>query len=97
MYESFREYRDQQMSREQRDELYQKLLNEQASLFASHPTFGERMQAVAELPKASQTDARPARELFEQAEEMEKELTQFLTDYMAYVQQLQAQAAAAQG
>jgi hypothetical protein len=55
------------------------------------------MQAVAELPKASQTDARPARELFEQAEEMEKELTQFLTDYMAYVQQLQAQAAAAQG
>lgn len=97
MYEVFREYRDQHLSREQREELYQKLLNEQGSLFASHPTFGERMQAVAELPRAGQTDARPARDLFEQADDMEKELTQFLTDYMAYMQQLQAQAAAAQG
>lgn len=95
MYESFKEYRDSHLSREQREELHQKLLTEQGSLFASHPTFGERMQAVAELPKAGQTDSRPALALFDNADEIEKELTQFLTDYMAYIQQLQAQAAAA--
>lgn len=97
MYESFKEFRDGQSSRDKLEELKQKLQEEQGSLFASHPTFSERMEAVAPLPKASSTDARPALVLFDQADEIEKELTKFLTDYLAYIQHLQEQAAAAQG
>jgi Zn-dependent protease with chaperone function/Flp pilus assembly protein TadD len=94
MYDAFKSFRDEQMSRTEREELYQKLLNEEGSLFASHPTFGERMEAVASLPRAAQIDGRSARELFEDPEAVEKELTQFLTEYMYAVQQIQAQAAA---
>jgi len=94
LYESFRSFRDEQLHGDEREKLYQELLNEHGSLFASHPTFKERMDAAAVLPKADRIDSRPALSLFENAEELEKELTEFLTGYMAYVRQLQAQAAA---
>lgn len=93
MYDAFRQYRDQEMNKQEREELYQKLLDEKGSLFASHPTFGERMQAISALPKAEQTDSTPALQLFEDAEGIEKELTEFLTGYMHYVQRMQRQAA----
>jgi len=93
MYEAFHAYREEQMSREEREALYQKLLAERGSLFASHPTFAERIEAIAALPKAEQPDDRPAMDLFDSPEEVEKELTEFLTGYMAYIQMLQAQAA----
>jgi Zn-dependent protease with chaperone function len=96
MYEAFRAYRDEQLSAQDRDELYRKLLEEKESLFASHPTFRERIEAVASLPRATHPDATPALELFENKEEVEKELTEFLTAYLYHVHQLQAQAAAAQ-
>jgi Zn-dependent protease with chaperone function len=96
MYEAFRSFRDEQLDGQQREELYKKLLEEKESLFASHPTFGERIAAVKALPPAQQTDAAPALTLCENAEEIEKELTEFLTGYMYHVQQLQAQAAASQ-
>jgi Zn-dependent protease with chaperone function len=95
MYEAFHDFRDNQLKAEERAELYQKLLEEKESLFASHPTYRERMEAVAELPKAVAPDMRPARELFEQPEAIEKELTEFLTGFMYHVRQLQAEAAAA--
>jgi Zn-dependent protease with chaperone function len=95
MYEAFRSFRNEQLSQTEREELYQKLLSEEGSLFASHPTFKERMEAVAELPRATQPDTSPALGLFENAEEMEKELTDFLTGYVHHVRMLQAQAAAA--
>lgn len=97
MYDAFREHA--QGAGQQREELYQKLLTEKESLFATHPTFGERIDAVASLPFASQVDSTPARELFDNPQEIEKELTLFLTDYMTYLQHLrqQAEAAAAQG
>src|SRR5262249_114285 len=94
MYESFRQYRDQQMNQQEREELYQKLLHEQGSLFAQHPTFGERIEAVSHLPMADKVDSTPARQLLENPEEIEKELTLFLTDWMGYLKALQAQAAA---
>jgi Zn-dependent protease with chaperone function len=94
MYEAFRNYRDEQMDGKARDELYQQLLNEKESLFASHPTFGERITAVKPLPTAAQTDTAPALTLCENAEEIEKEMTDFLTGYMYHLRQLQAQAAA---
>ncbi|HEY7158177.1 MAG TPA: M48 family metalloprotease [Gemmataceae bacterium] len=96
MYEAFRNFRDEQLDGKARDELYQKLLDEKESLFASHPTFGERIAAVKVLPPASQTDSAPALTLCDNAEEIEKELTDFLTGYMYHLRQLQAQAAADQ-
>jgi Zn-dependent protease with chaperone function len=95
MYEAFRSFRDEQFTGEQREELYGKLLGQKALLFGSHPTFRERVEAVAELPRAEKPDARPARDLFEQPEAIEKELTEFLTGYIYHVRQAQAQAAAA--
>ncbi len=97
MYASFRSYRDEQFCGQEREELYQKLLDEKGSLFASHPTFRERVEAVAALPKAASTDGASALQLFDNPEEVETELTEFLTGYMQYVQQLQEQAAQQQG
>jgi Zn-dependent protease with chaperone function len=95
MYEAFREFRDEQFKGQEREELYKKLLEEKESLFASHPTFGERIAAVKPLPPARQTDTASALTLCENPEEIEKEMTEFLTGYIYHVNQLQAQAAAA--
>jgi Zn-dependent protease with chaperone function len=94
MYSAFRDYRQDEAGRASRDGLYQRLLAEKGSLFASHPTFGERVEAVMALPKAHQTGDAPALTLFDQPEEVEKELTEFLTGCVHHMRQLQAQAAA---
>jgi hypothetical protein len=94
MYDAFRNYRDEQLSHQEREELYQKLLEEKGSLFASHPTFGERIDAVKDLPRAEKQDSTSALALFDNPEEIEKELTDYLTGYIHYMHQLQAQAAA---
>jgi Zn-dependent protease with chaperone function len=93
MYEAFRGFRDEQLNAQEREELYQKLLEEKESLFASHPTFGERIAAVKPLPPARQTDTAPALTLCENAEEIEKEMTEFLTGYIYHLHHLQTQAA----
>jgi Zn-dependent protease with chaperone function len=94
MYSAFQSFRDEQLSEQDRDELYRKLLEEKESLFASHPTFQERIAAIAELPRAVNPDDSSALQLFDQPEEMEKELTEFLTGYMHHVHHVQAQASA---
>jgi hypothetical protein len=76
--------------------LHQGLLNEKGSLFASHPTFKERVDAVAELPKAAHPEEGRALDLFDGVEGLEKELTEFMTGYVYHVRQLQARAAAEQ-
>ncbi len=96
MYQSFQQYRDEQMSETDREALYQKMLAERGSLFASHPTFSERIEAIEMLAAVGVPDSRPALELFDRPEEIEQEMTKFLTDYMAYIQYLNAQAAAQQ-
>jgi len=83
MYLAFRRYRDEQLSTKERAKLYQELLQEKESLFALHPTFAERIKAVEMLPRAHNPDPRPALQLFEQPEEIEKKLTDFLTEHMA--------------
>jgi Zn-dependent protease with chaperone function len=95
MYAAFRSFRDEQMTAQDRNALYKKLLEEKESLFASHPTFQERIDAVDKLPRAVNSDNTPALQLFDQPEEIEKELTEFLTAYVYHMQRLQAQAAAA--
>jgi len=93
MYEAFRSFRNEQLNEQEREELYQKLLDEKGSLFASHPTFGERVEAIATMPRAEQTDTTSALQLFPNPEEIEKELTDFLTGFMHHVRQLQMQSA----
>jgi Zn-dependent protease with chaperone function len=95
MYSAFRSFRDEQIDQKDREVLYQKLLDEKESLFASHPTFKERIDAVAELPKGASNEAGSAMELFEEPEQLEKELTDFMTGYVQYMRQRAAQAAQA--
>jgi len=94
MYHAFRAYRDEQLNAKEREEMYQKLLEEKESLFASHRTFKERAEAVERLPALADADSSPALTLFDNPEEVENELTEFLTGYMNYVRQVQAQQAA---
>jgi len=93
MYSSFREFRDTQLNADERAKMYEKLLAEEGSLFASHPTFKERIAALESLPPGPSADSTPARDLFEDPETIETELTDFLTGYVAHVQALQQQAA----
>ena len=93
MYDAFQQFRNEQMSHDERNKLYSDLLGEQGSLFASHPTFAERVEAIQGLPAAVDPDNRSAVELFDDPAALEQELTKFLTDYMAYIHYLQMQAA----
>jgi hypothetical protein len=92
MYDAFTQYRNEQITHDERNKLYEDLLGEKGSLFASHPTFAERAEAIATLPAVVDPDDRSALELFDKPEEIEQELTKFLTDYMAYLAYLNAQA-----
>jgi Zn-dependent protease with chaperone function len=87
MYLAFRKFREESFTEEERRKLHKKLLADEASMFASHPTFQERMDAARHLPKAAKTESEPSLQLFEKPEEVEKELTDFLTEIVArYIQ-----------
>jgi Zn-dependent protease with chaperone function len=93
MYAAFREFRENQLNADERTKMYEKLLGEEGSLFATHPTFKERIAALESFPPGPPTDGTPARDLFEEPESIEKELTDFLTGYIAHVQALRQQTA----
>jgi Zn-dependent protease with chaperone function len=99
MYAAFRELRDQAIKPEDREDLYKKILDEKGSLFASHPTFKERVEAVMSMPRSRDLNNTSALQLFDDPEKIEKELTEFMTEYMSYIRYLQEMAAqqAAQG
>jgi Zn-dependent protease with chaperone function len=83
MYVAFRKHRDEGMTEDERRKLHKKLLKDDPSMFASHPTFQERMDAAKPLPPARQTEAAPSLQLFEKPEKMEQEMTDFLTNAVA--------------
>ncbi len=70
----------------------EEVLGEQGTLFASHPTMTERFQAIAEFPTADRADARPARELLDEPEAVEQELTKMVTAFFHDLRQLQMSA-----
>lgn len=92
VYEAFGNYRKEDASAEHRDRIRNDLDNERGSLFASHPTYRERLEASAAWPNAQKADEAPAIQLFDDPEAMERELTEFLTGAIHYAHQ---QAAAA--
>jgi|GEM_PF-1160728 len=94
IYESFREYHGQNVTSEDRQKMYRALLEEKPSWFATHPTFQERLRAVTPFADLPPQEPQPANSLFEDPVAIEKELTDYLTHYVALVRQLQAQAAA---
>jgi Zn-dependent protease with chaperone function len=85
MYQAFREFREKGITAEERKKLNKKLLDDKPSLFASHPTFGERVAAAKALPRAAQVEKASAMTLFEKPEEIEKELTDFLSEVFNYI------------
>jgi Zn-dependent protease with chaperone function len=80
MYLAFRKHRDEGLSESERRKLHRKLLADEPSMFASHPTFQERLTAAGCLPRAATVESTRALELFEKPEEVEKEMTDFLTE-----------------
>jgi Zn-dependent protease with chaperone function len=95
VYDVFQEYHDGEAGAGARKKLYDELLDEKRSLFASHPTFRERIEVVLPFPDAPQQETEPALGLFEDPGQIEKELTEFLTGYVAFLRRAEAQAAAA--
>jgi hypothetical protein len=89
MYTAVREFCEEQLSDKDRATLSHKFLHENESVFATHPTLRERVKAVAALPQARNPDMRPSLELFEQPEQIERELTEFLTAHVHRVRQVQ--------
>lgn len=80
MYLAFRKVRDEEMSEEDRKKLHKKLLKDEPSLYRSHPTYQERLEAAKPLPRAAKTEDAPSLQLFENPEKVEQELTDFLTE-----------------
>ena len=83
LYEAFASYRDEQLTDEERRKMFEEFIDQKASMFASHPAVRERIAALAAFPNATRTEDAPAVSLFDQPEELEKELTEFLTGFLA--------------
>ena len=80
MYLAFRKEREKEGTDEQRRKLQKQLLNEELSMFASHPTFVERRDAAKVMPPAMKTEAAPSLQLFETPDKVEEELTDYVMD-----------------
>ena len=90
MYETFSAFRSDESSSKLRGEVQDEVTGQHSSLFASHPTFAERLEAVSAFPDVRQQETEPALTLFEEPEKVEQELTEFYTSFVAYIRQLQA-------
>lgn len=88
MYVAFRKFRDEKLSAKERDKFYKKILAHEPSLFDSHPTFGERIDAVKALSKAKKTNSISALQVFEEPDEIEKEMTEIVTEVMKRIMRL---------
>jgi Zn-dependent protease with chaperone function len=88
MYIAFRKRRDEDLTDSERRKLHKKLLSSEPSMFGSHPTFQERMEAARWLPTAVKTEGTPALQLLDKPEEVEKEMTDFLTKVVAEYMQI---------
>lgn len=63
------------------------LLSEQGSLFASHPTVAERLEAIADFSSEVAGDPSAARDLLVDADALEHELTGYLQEYVSSIGQ----------
>jgi hypothetical protein len=77
---AFRSARAQGLTDAERAELSARLRGEESALAAAAPTFHERVEAVALLPRADHPDRGEAVLLFEDPEQIERELTALLKE-----------------
>ncbi len=89
MYEAFHNFRDQGLKPEEREKMYREMLVEKRSLFASHPSFHERVEAVSGFPAIDQDEPASAESLFEDLVAIEQELTSYLTFQVSAVRHVQ--------
>ncbi len=94
VYEAFRDFEQNQLDDSEREQMRGQVLSAKGSLFASHPTIAERLEAIEGFPKAHSQRDEPARGLLADAAGTEKELTEFITAYVGHMRQLQAAAGA---
>lgn len=92
-YDLYRQGAGDEETTARRSKLHEELLVEKGTVFASHPTLTERFQAVASFRTAARRDTTPARELLASPEEIEQELTRFVTAYFQQMAQVQSAAA----
>lgn len=78
VYQRFAEYRESEQSAEQREQIRTELEQQDISRMASHPTYRERLAAVAGFPPGQDTDPRPAMELFDDPQTLEIDLSNYL-------------------
>src|SRR5262249_44902481 len=83
MYLAFRQHREGSFTDQERQKLHQKMLDDRPSMFASHPTFKERMEAATHLPRAKTSEDVSSLHLFDEPEKVEQEMTDFLTEVVA--------------
>ena len=83
MYLAFRKHREENLSEAKLKKLHKELLDRPKSLFASHPTFAERAEAAKSLPAAKVKQSPASLKLFEDAEQLERDMTDYLTEKMS--------------
>ena len=79
MYLAFRKFREESLTESDRRKRNERILEGHSSLFASHPSFQERLDAASHLATATARDDASSLTLFEDAEATERELTDYLT------------------
>jgi Zn-dependent protease with chaperone function len=89
MYEAFRSFRDEGIRPEEREKMYREILAQKRSLFASHPSFHERVEAVSGFSAIDQTEPASAESLFEDLVAVEQELTGYLTAQVSAARHVQ--------
>ncbi|MCE9553151.1 MAG: M48 family metalloprotease [Planctomycetes bacterium] len=94
IYGAYRDYEAENPEDGNREKAYREAIGRKSSLFASHPTIPERVEAVKGLPTASRTDDTPAASLLVDPVASEKELSEFIAGYFHHMKQLHAAAAA---
>ena len=83
MYLAFRTYRNEHLTEKARKRLHDKLLTRPSSLYASHPTFHERLEAAQIFPIAQTKNNTAVLNHFKEPEAIERELTDYLTEALA--------------
>ncbi len=90
VYDAFRDYRDNGLPAEERENLQRQLIEERPTQFATHPTFSQRAAAIADFPDWEPTETDSALTLVDDVEGLERAMTEYLTSYHSIIFELLA-------
>lgn len=92
IYDAFRRFRDEQLDEEERSKLDRAVVDGDASLFASHPTFRQRVNALVNYPEGAPGEEQSAATLLDDPQAVEVSMTELLTHLHHAHMQMLAQA-----